>query len=45
MLFESIFIVRGGFWGEEYDFKILFALIAVGITILDWNWFYFLEFS
>ena len=37
MLFESIFIVRGGFWGEEYDFKVLFALIAVGITILDWK--------
>ena len=37
MLLESIFIVRGGFWGEEYDFKILFALIAVGITILDWR--------
>ena len=37
MLFESIFIVRGGFWGEEYDFKVLFALIAVCITILDWK--------
>jgi len=38
MFLESIFIVRGGFWGEEYDFKILFALIAISITILDWKW-------
>jgi hypothetical protein len=38
MLLESIFIVRGGFWGEEYDFKILFAIIAIIITIMDWKW-------
>ena len=37
MFLESIFVVRGGFWGEEYDFKVLFALIAVSITIFDWK--------
>ena len=38
MFFESIFIVRGGFWGEEYDFKLLFAAIAICIVIFDWKW-------
>jgi len=38
MLFESIFITRGGFWGEEYDFKLLFAVIAIIISIIDWKW-------
>ncbi|MHA1292039.1 MAG: hypothetical protein ACTSQJ_05155 [Promethearchaeota archaeon] len=38
MLLESIFIVRGGFWGEEYDYKLLFAAIAIFICILDWKW-------
>lgn len=38
MLFESIFIVRGGFWGEEYDFKLLFSIVALCICIIDWKW-------
>ena len=38
MIFESIFITRGGFWGEEYDFKLLFAAVAITICILDWKW-------
>jgi hypothetical protein len=38
MLFESIFIIRGGFWGEEYDFKLLFAVVAVAICVFDWKW-------
>ncbi|MFW9898545.1 MAG: hypothetical protein ACFFDO_04720 [Candidatus Thorarchaeota archaeon] len=38
MLFESIFITRGGFWGEEWDFKLLFAIAAVCICITDWKW-------
>ncbi len=38
MLLESIFIVRGGFWGEEYDFKLLFAVVAIIICIVDWKW-------
>ncbi|MCP4761166.1 MAG: hypothetical protein GY870_05250 [archaeon] len=38
MLLESIFVVRGGFWGEEYDFKLLFAVVAMIICILDWKW-------
>ena len=38
MILESIFIVRGGFWGEEYDFKLLFAVVAITICILDWKW-------
>ncbi len=37
MLLESIFIVRGGFWGEEYDFKLLFAIVAIFICIIDWK--------
>jgi hypothetical protein len=35
---ESIFIIRGGFWGEEYDFKVLFALVAVIVCVYDWKW-------
>ena len=38
MFFESVFIVRGGFWGEEYEFKLLFAIVAIIITIFDWKW-------
>ncbi len=38
MLYENIFITRGGFWGEEYDFKLLFAIIAILICIIDWKW-------
>jgi len=38
MIFESIFIVRGGFWGEEYDFKLLFAVVAIVVCIIDWKW-------
>ncbi len=38
MLLESIFIVRGGFWGEEYDFKLLFAVVAFVICVVDWKW-------
>lgn len=38
MLLESIFVVRGGFWGEEYDFKLLFAVVAITICFLDWKW-------
>ncbi len=38
MLFESVFITRGGFWGEEYDFKLLFAIVAILICIIDWKW-------
>ena len=40
MLFESIFIIRGGFWGKEYDFKLLFAIVALCICIIDWKWRY-----
>jgi hypothetical protein len=38
MFLESFFIVRGGFWGEEYDFKILFAVLAALVAITDWKW-------
>lgn len=38
MMFESVFITRGGFWGEEYDFKILFAVVAIVICVFDWKW-------
>lgn len=38
MFLESVFIVRGGFWGEEYEFKLLFAIVAISITIFDWKW-------
>ncbi len=38
MLLESIFITRGGFWGEEYDFKLLFAVVALVICLFDWKW-------
>lgn len=38
MILESVFITRGGFWGEEYDFKLLFALAAICICIVDWKW-------
>ncbi|MHA1147352.1 MAG: hypothetical protein ACTSR8_03820 [Promethearchaeota archaeon] len=38
MFLESIFITRGGFWGEEYDFKLLFAIVAIAICIIDWKW-------
>ncbi|MFX0101181.1 MAG: hypothetical protein ACFFCS_16520 [Candidatus Hodarchaeota archaeon] len=35
---ESIFVTRGGFWGEEYDFKLLFTIVAISICIIDWKW-------
>ena len=38
MLLEGIFVVRGGFWGEEYDFKLLFAAVAIFICVLDYKW-------
>ncbi len=38
MLLESVFITRGGFWGEEYGFKLLFAIVAVIICVVDWKW-------
>jgi len=37
MLFESIFMIRGGFFGYEFGIKLIISLFAISLCYYDWR--------
>ena len=37
MLFESVFMVRGGSFGDDFSLKLIISIVSFFVCVYDWK--------